>query len=81
MGAGVRLSFDWKHLIRETLQGKATMTQDVDCQMGKSMMIPVLHMCAVVMGRPMVVSSVVPIVNGVELGDKYQDTLQVGVER
>lgn len=74
---GIQLSFDWKHLIRATLSGQATMTQDIDCQMGKSWILPLMHLCAAVMGRPMVISSVVPLVNGVELGDKYKDILEV----
>ena len=77
--AGVPLHFDWKGLVRATIAGKATMTQDMATHMGKSNILPVLHLCARVMKRPMVVSSVVPLDNGVELGDKYTAILKVRV--
>lgn len=77
LAAGVSLNYHWKQLILATIHGRASMTQDMDCQMGKSNILPVMHLCALVMKRPMVICTVVAITNGAELGDKYAITLRV----
>lgn len=79
LAADVSLNYDWKQLIRATIYGRATMTQDMPPQSGKSNILPLLHLCAVVTKRPIVICTVVPITNGAELGDKYITTLKVRV--